>query len=278
VAAYQYEEKDIQRYVNWGFDFLKYDWCSYNGIAKDTSLAELQKPYIFISEIIKKQQRDIVLNLCQYGLGKVWKWGKSVGGNSWRTAGDLGGSFEGIGTALFRDGTENELYKYGSPGGWNDPDYLLIGYLSNWEGGTAPSPLTPNEQYTQISLWAIQSAPLIFSGDITRLDDFTLSLLTNDEVIEVDQDPQGKPGNRVSRTEGFEVWKRELEDGSIAVGLFNRGDEAAKMTALWSDLGITGKQKVRDLWRQKDLGTYNEKFAAKVGRHGVVMVRMWPEK
>jgi len=282
VAAYQYEEKDIQRYVDWGFDFLKYDWCSYTRIAKDTSLAELQKPYILISEIIKKQKRDIILNLCQYGLGNVWKWGKSVGGNSWRTAGDLGGSFEGIGTALFRDGfdvfTDNELYKYGGPGGWNDPDYLLIGYLSNWEGETAPSPLTPNEQYTQISLWAIQSAPLIFSGDITRLDDFTLSLLTNDEVIGVDQDPLGKPGYRVSRNEGLEVWKRELEDGSIAVGLFNRGDEAVKMTALWSDLGITGKKKVRDLWRQKDLGTFDGKFSAKVERHGVVMVRMSEER
>jgi alpha-galactosidase len=278
VAAYQYEEKDIQRYVDWGFDFLKYDWCSYNGIARDTSLSELQKPYILISEIIKKQKRDIVLNLCQYGLGEVWKWGKSVGGNSWRTAGDLGGSFEGIGTALFRDGfdvfTDNELYKYGSPGGWNDPDYLLTGYLSNWEGSTVPTPLTPNEQYTQVSLWSIQAAPLILSGDITRLDDFTLSLLTNDEIIEVDQDPLGKPGYRIFRNEGFEVWKRELEDGSIAVGLFNRGNEAAKMTALWTDLGITGKQKVRDLWRQKDIGTFNNKFSAKVERHGVVMIRM----
>lgn len=278
VAAYQHEDLDVTRFVEWGFDFLKYDWCSYSRVGRKDTLPDLQKPYILISEILNKQNRDIVLNLCQYGMGDVWKWGRSVGGHSWRTAGDLGGSFGEIGTALFRDGfdvfTDNELYKYGGPGGWNDPDYLLIGYLSNWEGGTAPSPLTPNEQYTQISLWSIQSAPLIFSGDITRLDDFTLGLLTNDEVIEVDQDPLGKPGCRVSRNEGFEVWKRELEDGSIAVGLFNRGDEAAKMTALWSNLGITGKHKVRDLWRQKDLGTYNNKFSAKVGRHGVVMVKM----
>ncbi len=278
VAAYQHEELDVKRFVEWGFDFLKYDWCSYTKVGRRDTLPDLQKPYILISEILKKQKRDIVLNLCQYGMGEVWKWGKSVGGHSWRTAGDLGGSFDGIGTALFRDGfdvfTGNELYKYGGPGGWNDPDYLLIGYLSNWEGGTAPSPLTPNEQYTQISLWSIQSAPLIFSGDITRLDDFTLSLLTNDEVIEVDQDPLGKPGYRVSKNEGLEVWKRELEDGSIAVGLFNRGDADARMTALWSDLGLKGRQEVRDLWRQKDLGTFNNKFTAKVGRHGVVLVKM----
>ncbi len=279
VGAYQYEEKAVQRFVEWGFDFLKYDWCSYGKIAPNDSLAELQKPYILINEILKKQSRDIILNLCQYGMGNVWKWGKSVGGHSWRTAGDLGGSFEGIGTALFRDGfdvfTNNDLYKYGGPGGWNDPDYLLIGYLSNWEGETVPTPLTPNEQYTQISLWSLQAAPLIFSGDITRLDEFTLSLLTNDEVIEVDQDPLGKPGYRVSKTGDLEVWMRHLEDGSIAVGLFNRGEKETRVTVLWSDLGISGRQKVRDLWRQKDLGSFDEKFIAKVGRHGVMMIRLW---
>lgn len=278
VAAYQHEEQDVQRYVEWAFDFLKYDWCSYSRVGRRDTLPDLQKPYILISEILKKQKRDIILNLCQYGMGDVWKWGKNVGGNSWRTAGDLGGSFEEIGAALFRDGfdvfTDNELFRYGGPGGWNDPDYLLLGYLSNWEGATVPTPLTPNEQYTQVSLWSIQAAPLILSGDITRLDDFTLNLLTNDEIIEIDQDPLGKPGYRVSRNEGLEVWKRELEDGSIAVGMFNRGDGKARIIANWTDLGITGKYRVRDLWRQIDIGTFDKQFSAKVGRHGVLMLKM----
>jgi alpha-galactosidase len=280
VGAYNFEEKDVERFVSWGFDFLKYDWCSYGKIAKNDSLPELQKPYTLISDIIKKQKRDIVLNLCQYGMGDVWKWGKKVGGNSWRTAGDLGLTFEGIGTSLFRDGfdvySRDSLNLYGGPGGWNDPDYLLLGYLSNWKGQTAPTPLTPNEQYTHVSLWCLLSAPLIFSGDITRLDDFTLNLLTNDEIIEVDQDPLGKPGYRVSKINDMEVWIKPLEDNSIAVGLFNRGEEPIKVTALWSDLGIKGKQKVRDLWRQKDMGNYKEKYSVMVERHGVVMVRMWP--
>jgi alpha-galactosidase len=214
-------------------------------------------------------------------MGDVWKWGKSVGGQSWRTAGDLGGSFEGIGTALFRDGfdvfTDNDLQRYGGPGGWNDPDYILIGFLSNWEGQTVATPLTPDEQYTQVSLWSLQAAPLIFSGDITRLDDFTLSLLTNDEVIEVDQDPLGKPGHRVTKIDDLEVWMKPMEDGSIAVGLFNRGEKETKMSVLWHNLGITGRQKVRDLWRQKDIGNFTKKFSARVTRHGVVMVRLWPE-
>jgi alpha-galactosidase len=280
VATYGYEEKDVARFVEWGYDFLKYDWCSYSKIGNTENMQDLQKPYILMGDLLKKQKRDIILNLCQYGMGDVWKWGKQAGGHSWRTAGDLGGSFKGIGKALFRDGfdvySRDSLHLYAGPGGWNDPDYLLFGYLSNWNGETVPTPLTPNEQYTQISLWSIVAAPLIFSGDITRMDDFTLSLLTNDEIIEVDQDPLGKPGYRVEKDGDLEVWKKVLEDGSISVGLFNRGEKPASITAQWADLGITGKQRVRDLWRQQELGTIEGKFIAEAGRHGVFMVRMWP--
>jgi len=280
VAAYQHEELDARRFVEWGYDFLKYDWCSYNGVAKDKSIEELQKPYRLISGILAAQPRDIVLNLCQYGMGNVWEWGAAVGGNSWRTAGDLGGSFEGIPAALFRDGFDvysaNELHRYGGPGHWNDPDYLLLGYLSDWKGGTAPTPLTPNEQYTHVSLWALVAAPLIFSGDITRLDDFTLGLLTNDEVIDVDQDPLGRPGRRVAKTNDVEIWVRELEDGSRAVGLFNRGEGVVPITAAWADLGLAGPQRVRDLWRQQDLGVHAGSITGYVARHGVLMLRVWP--
>jgi len=280
MGAYGHEEQDLNTIVGWGFDFLKYDWCYYYMIARDQSLPELQKPYNLISELISRQSRDIVLNLCQYGMGDVWKWGKQVGGNSWRTAGDLGGSFEKIGIALFRDGfdvySNDSLHLYAGPGGWNDPDYLLFGYLSNWKGETVPTPLTPNEQYTQMSLWALVAAPLIFSGDITRVDEFTLNVLTNDEIIEVDQDPLGKAGFRVSQDGYCEVWKRELEDGSLAVGLFNRGEEPARVTAVWKDLGIQGKLKVRDLWQQKELGRHKDSFTSMVGRHGVVMVKISP--
>jgi len=282
TASYGHEESDIDRFTEWGYDFLKYDWCSYDNIGKNDNLNDLQKPYRLVSEIIKKQKRDIVLNLCQYGMGKVWKWGQEVGGQSWRTAGDLGGSFEGIGTALFRDGfdvySRDSLHLYSGPGGWNDPDYLLIGYLSNWKGKTVPTPLTPNEQYTQVSLWSMVAAPLILSGDITRMDDFTLSLLTNDEVIEVDQDPLGKPGYRVSKDGDKEVWIRRMEDGSQVVGLFNRGETETKVTAEWKDLGISGEQRVRDVWRQKDMGSYKDNFSASVGRHGVVLLRMWVQR
>jgi alpha-galactosidase len=278
VGAYQHEELDVQRFAEWGFDFLKYDWCSYGEIAKNPDRASLQKPYRLISSLLKAQPRDIVLNLCQYGMGNVWEWGKEVGGNSWRTAGDLGGTFEEIGKALFRDGfdvyTRESLYKYGGLGGWNDPDYLLLGYLSNWKGQTVPTPLTPNEQYTQVSLWCLLAAPLILSGDITRLDNFTLSLLTNDEVIEVNQDPLGRPGRRVVGNGPIEVWAKKMEDGSTVVGLFNRGEKETEVVARWQDLSLQGPKTVRDLWRQRDLGPADLEFRSQVPRHGVRLVSM----
>lgn len=278
VGAYQHEERDVQRFAEWGFDFLKHDWCSYGRIAKDQSLGELQKPYRLISSLLKAQPRDIILNLCQYGMGNVWEWGGEVGGNSWRTAGDLGGSFEGIGAALFRDGfdvySRNQLHRFARPGAWNDPDYLLLGYLSNWRGETAPTPLTPNEQYTHVTLWCLVAAPLIFSGDMTRLDEFTLNLLCNDEVIAVDQDPLGLPGKRVRKDGDMEVWAKDMEDGSKAVGLFNRGEFEADVQVRWSDLGIQGRQSVRDLWRQKDLGSADGQFSLRVPRHGAQMISL----
>ena len=174
---------------------------------------------------------------------EVWKWGKDAGGNSWRTADDLGrgfssGQFDMIGREVFDHYAKNEIHKYGGPGGWNDPDYLQLGYLN--PGRTR---MSPGAQYSHVSLWALVAAPLIFAGDITRLDDFTLNLLCNDEVIEVDQDPLGKPGRRVAKDGDTEVWVRPLEDGSLAVGLFNRGDEQTTVTAKWSDLGVHGKQR-----------------------------------
>jgi alpha-galactosidase len=140
-----------------------------------------------------------------------------------------------------------------------------------------PTPLTPNEQYSHVSLWCLLAAPLIFSGDITRLDDFTLNLLTNDEVIEVDQDPLGGPGRRVAKDGSLEVWSRPMEDGSLAVGLFNRGEGIRVIEAKWEDLGIRGPQKVRDLWRQRDVGVFEGKFEALVAPHGVVLVRLRPD-
>ncbi len=282
IGSYSHEDQDAIQYANWGFDYLKYDWCSYTRIAqRDTgetrnnyTLPTLKKPYQVMRDALDKAPRDILFSMCQYGMGDVWEWGTQVGGNSWRTTGDIRdtwGSMSGIGFG--QAGHE----KYSAPGHFNDPDMLVVGMVG-WGPRLHPTHLSPNEQYTHISLWCLLDSPLLIGCDMTQLDDFTLSLLTNDEVLEVNRDPLGRQAGRVAKDGDLEIWAKDMEDGSKAVGLFNRGRESARVTANWSDLGLTGKQKVRDLWRQKDLGKFSNKFEADVSKHGVVLVRIWPAK
>jgi alpha-galactosidase len=226
-----------------------------------------------MQEALAQQPRDIIYSLCQYGMADVWEWGTEVGGNSWRTTQDINdswGSMSGIGFG--QSGRE----QYAGPGHFNDPDMLVIGQVG-W-GNLHPSRLSPNEQYTHISLWCLLASPLLIGCDMTQFDDFTLGLLTNDEVIEVNQDPLGRQASRVALNGDLEVYAKDMEDGSKAVGLFNRGSREATVTVNWADLGIEGDQIVRDLWRQQDQGSFNGKFEAKVGRHGVVLVKIAPKK
>ena len=268
TASFGYEEKDAQKYGEWGVDYLKYDWCSYKG--NTYLLADLMKPYLVMRDALNKNKRDIVFSLCQYGMGNVWEWGNKVGGNCWRTTGDIEDTWESMSEIGFNQ-TGHE--KYAKPGNWNDPDMLVVGMVG-WGPSLHPTHLLPNEQYTHISLWCLLSAPLLIGCDMTQLDDFTLGLLTNDEVIEVNQDPLGKQASRISKSGDFEIWAKELEDGSKAVGLFNRGDKKAEISADLNQLGFTGKITVRDLWRQKDLGKFDSQFNTMVASHGVVLVKI----
>lgn len=265
-GAFGHEATDAQTFADWGFDFLKYDWCSYR--PDRDGLDGFKYPYVLMGELLRHQKRDIVLNLCQYGMGKVWQWGKGIGGHSWRTAGDLG-----IGYTLFEDGfglyANEHLERFAGPGAFNDPDYLLFGQVSAGDGKTKKTPFTPNEQYTQMSFWCLIAAPLIFSGDVSNLDPFTLNLLTNDEVIAVDQDSLVKAARRISKVGDGEVWSRPLEDGSQAIGLFNVGDDPVVVRTSW-----IGKKRVRDLWKQKDLGAFVGGYQARVPRHGVVLLKV----
>jgi alpha-galactosidase len=275
VGSYQHEEIDARKFAEWGFDFLKYDWCSYGQIAKDNSLAEFMKPYQLMGDILKNLDRDLVLNLCQYGMGEVWKWGGKVGGHCWRTTGDLGlsPSFMQIGLSNARH------HEYAQPGQWNDPDYILIGWVGNAHqmGEGQPTTLSPNQQYAYMSMWSLMAAPLIFSGEMTKLDEFTLNVLCNAEVIEVDQDPLGQQAKIISQTDDQLILAKDMEDGSKAVGLFNNSEIDMRISVKWSDLGIKGKHRARDLWRQKDIGFFTDQYEAKVPRHGVIMIRLFLE-
>lgn len=274
LGSYQHEVQDAEIYAKWGIDYLKYDWCSYSTIAKNSSLEELKKPYFVMRDALRNTSRDIFYSLCQYGMGEVWKWGAEVGGNSWRTTGDINdswGSLDGIGFS------QNGHEVYAGPGHWNDPDMLVVGKVG-WGPTLHPTRLTKNEQILHITLWALVSSPMLIGCDMTQLDEFTLDLLTNDDVLGVHQDPLGKPAGRKAREGMFEVWARPLADGTIAVGLFNRFVSGAEITVNWADLGISGSQPVRDLWQKKDIGTFDGSFKAYVPAHGAVMVKIGKPK
>jgi alpha-galactosidase len=268
-GSYKHEALDAARYAEWGFDYLKYDWCSYGGLVPRPDHAGLLKPYQVMREALNQVPRDIVFSLCQYGMGNVWEWGAEVGGNCWRTTGDITDTWSSMSRIGFGQAGHE---RYAGPGHWNDPDMLVVGYVG-WSAKVRPTRLTPNEQYTHITLWCLLCSPLLIGCDMTKLDDFTLNLLSNDEVLEVSQDPLGRQAARVARNGTTEVWAKNMEDGSKAAGLFNLGEEDAPVTASWSELGLTGKQTVRDLWRQVDLGRFTGQFQTTVPRHGVVLVR-----
>jgi alpha-galactosidase len=269
-GSYKHEALDAARYAEWGFDYLKYDWCSYGGLVPHPDHAGLLKPYQVMREALNQAPRDIVFSLCQYGTGNVWEWGAEVGGNCWRTTGDITDTWSSMSRIGFGQAGHE---RYAGPGHWNDPDMLVVGYVG-WSAKVRPTRLSPNEQYTHISLWCLLCSPLLIGCDMTKLDDFTLNLLSNDEVLEVNQDPLGRQAGRVVKNGSVEVWAKEMEDGSKAVGLFNLGEEDARVTAAWSELGLTGRQMVRDLWRQVNLGEFTGEFGTSVPRHGVVLVRM----
>jgi alpha-galactosidase len=290
VASFDHEVLDARMYAAWGFDYLKYDWCSYNpgleqrrgnaaAVAASTkswsgstpkAQADLMRPYAIMFDALKKQPRDILFSLCQYGMGDVWNWGALVGGNSWRTTGDIVDTWSSLSHIGF---SQTNQWVGAGPGHYNDPDMLIVGKVG-WGPSLHPTRLTPNEQYTHISLWCLLASPLLIGCDMTQLDPFTLSLLSNDEVLEVDQDPLGKQATRVAKHGNLEVWAKEMSDGSKAIGLFNRGNAETTVTANWSDLGLKGNCKVRDLWRQQDLGKFKDQFQAKVARHGVVLIKV----
>ncbi|MGV3705602.1 MAG: NPCBM/NEW2 domain-containing protein [Arcticibacter sp.] len=288
VGSYGFEKQDAESYAKWGFDYLKYDWCSYGGVingmadndpykvgslsyAGGNELATAMKPFKLMGDYLREQPRDIVYSLCQYGMSDVWKWGNSVGGQTWRTTNDITDTWTSVkNIALAQD----QSAAWAKPGSWNDPDMLVVGIVG-W-GNPHPSKLKPDEQYLHFSLWSLFSAPLLIGCDMEKLDAFTLNLLTNDEVIAINQDPLSKQATCVQTIGDLRIYVKELEDGSRAVGFCNFGLE--KVDIDYKDLqklGITGKQQVRDLWRQQDVATVQAgaSFRVKVPVHGVALYK-----
>jgi alpha-galactosidase len=281
VGSYQHESVDARQFADWGFDFVKYDWCSYDSIAPPKGVRttkNYEKPYALMGHLLENQDRDIVFNLCEYGLGDVWSWVDSAGGQSWRTTGDLGLEKATSLPGFYSIGFENAKYaESAGPGLWNDPDYILIGQIGDANDFNRPAKmtdLTADEQYSYMSMWSLMAAPLFFSGDMSNLDPFTLNILCNSEVIDIDQDPLGRQAKIIAKTSGEFILAKPMADGSLAIGLFNLEDKETKISVDWKQLGLTGKRVVHDVWRQKDIGHAEGGYETVVKPHGVALVRL----
>jgi alpha-galactosidase len=257
-GSYGHEEQDAKTWAAWGIDYLKYDWCSASAVYKDE---DMHAVYQVMGDALHKTGRPIVYSLCQYGRADVWKWGPEVSGNLWRTTGDIRDTWDSM-TKIGFD--QSRLAEWAAPGHWNDPDMLEIG-----NGG-----MNADEYRVHMSLWSLLSAPLLAGNDLRTATPEILGILTNPEVIRIDQDPAGHQGARVSANGDQEIWMKKLADGGQAIGMFNRGGQAAEMTVKWADVGISGNHKLRDLWKRADVKGDAAGFTASVPSHGVALIRV----
>ncbi len=251
VGKYSFAAVDAKQWGIWGFDYLKYDW-------NPIEVPQIQE----ISDALRASGRDMILSLSnQAPIALSADYIRLA--NAWRTTNDIRDNWGVVRKIGFEQ--QEKWTAFAGPGHWNDTDMLVVGWVG-WGPQLHASKLTPDEQYTHISLWCLLAAPMLIGCDLDRLDPFTLNLLTNDEVLAVDQDTLGKQGSRISQDGDVQVYAKELEDGSHAVGLFNLGSSPATGTLKWTDLKINGSQTVRDLWRQKSSAPSTESSTLKFHR------------
>ena len=272
LGTLDHELQDAETWNEWGVDYLKYDWCGYSKVfeaGRDRSEAAYIRPYLKMQQFLREQPRDIFYSLCQYGWGKVWEWGALIDANSWRTSHDIQDTWE----SLYVTGFERQpgLHPYAGPGHWNDPDMLIVGKVG-WSSSLRDSRLTPDEQYTHISLWSLLAANMLIGCDIAQIDDFTFNLLCNNEVNAVNQDILGHQAHQDVVEDGMQIWSRDLYDGTLAVGIFNLNEESVPvdLKGCLGKIGLDEVKNVRDLWRQKDIpfDTYH------IAPHGVLYVKV----
>src|SRR5712692_10125441 len=257
-GSYGHEEQDARIYAAWGIDYLKYDWCGARTLYTDE---EMPAVYQKMGDALLATNRPIVYSLCQYGRQDVWKWGADVGGNLWRTTGDIRDAWDSMTRIGFG---QNDLAQWARPGHWNDPDMLEIGNGA----------MSETEYKTHMSLWAILAAPLLAGNDLRSMNPTILDILTNREVLAVSQDKDGKQGRRVWKSGDQEIWARPLANGATALAIFNRASEPAKVTVRWGEIGLSGKGHMRDLWLHQDVAWPGPEYTVTVPGHGVIMLRL----
>lgn len=259
TGSFGHEEQDAKTYAEWGYDYLKYDWCSASSIYKTD---EMQPVYQKMGGALANCGRPIVFSLCQYGLDDVWTWGAKVGGNSWRTTGDIQDNWKSMSTIAQK---QFAIASYVTPGHWNDPDMLEIG-----NGG-----MSNTEYETHMSLWCLLRAPLLAGNDLHTMSDETKAILTNREVLAISQDRAAKAPKEASRAGDVSVVARPLADGSVAVAFVNYGDKAEETSVQWEAIGLPHRGlRARDLWKHKDVRASGSGFGAKIPAHGTLLLRV----
>ena len=274
-----HEADDAKMFASWGIDHLKYDSCCSH---RDAPKTELQRIFRTMSDALLAQKRGIVLHACHCGWGDIWEWASGLGVNHWRIGQDISDDFNYPGNRekYYFDVLDQldrgvGLEKYAGPGHWNDYDMLIVGLdgKSKQLVGTGAS----NTEYrTHFSLWAMVSSPLLVGADIRKLDAYSLETLTNKEIIALNQDPAGSVAQKVRDDGDLEVFSRELADGSHAVLLLNRGATTAEMSfSPRRDMQVPmDRFSVRDLWKHRDLGTYDMPVTVEVQSHEARVFRI----
>jgi len=257
VGRYHFATNDAKQWAEWGVDYLKYDW---NPIEPPETVE--------MAAALTQSGRDIIFSLSN-NLNITNAPAISPLANSWRTTGDIKANWKSMSDRGFG---QDKWRRFSGPGHWNDPDMLEIATREKNQPG-----LTPDEEYTHMTIWCLDSAPLLLGNDLSAMDSFTLNLLENDEVLAVDQDSLGDQALCISKTGDTRAYSKKLRDGSLALGLFNMGTNGVeRVTVKFSDLQIQSKRRVRDLWRQKDLGTFKGEFSMRVAPHGAELVKIGP--
>jgi alpha-galactosidase len=266
-GSYGHEEQDAKTYAAWGIDYLKYDLCSFGHMlteagngdqAAPAAFAVQQRAYRKMHDALAATGRPIVFSLCQYGMSNVWEWGPEVGGNLWRTTGDISDKYDRMALIGF---AQAGLSRYAGPGRWNDPDMLEVG-----NGG-----MTIDEYRAHMSLWAILAAPLLAGNDLSHVKPEHLAILENKDVIAIDQDSLGKQGDRVSALGPYEIWTKPMANNRVAIALFNRGELAHTMRVNLRELGVPADAHIRNVWTNTNL-PYSEAINPIVPKHGVVLL------
>lgn len=255
IAKYHFTTNDADQWAAWGVDYLKYDW-------NPIEAPETKE----MADALRHSGRDIILSLSN-NLNITNAPSVTPLANSWRTTGDIKANWQSMSSKGFG---QDKWRKFSKPGHWNDPDMLEIATKERGQPG-----LTPDEEYTHMTLWCLLCAPLLLANDMSDMDAFTKNLLENDEVIAVSQDSLGDQAVEVARDGDARVYAKKMADGSKAVGLFNTGTNGTiTVTVKWSDLKIQGSQNARDLWRQKDLGKFKNEFSMPVAPHSAELVKI----